>query len=277
MRATAYPSCSGAAGGATRAGTLPLAHTTSSVIQAFTQTASISASLEVPKRAEVCDTFDVTATITNTGGAGAADLTNVIANIQYDASDVELVGGADDPASVGTVSHGSPKQVTWKFHCLSDNDARFRVSVSGDDEVCDGTKSYTTSYKYIEQIELDVKIITPESCDTFNVCDTFCVTANITDNDSDTDFDSVHATISFPNGGADLATDEQGNYMKEVHGIVDGDTQQVSWTVHCESPGDTDIVVTVDADEYEHSTPTNPNDGYDCSITVEDSVVVQQV
>jgi len=197
-------------------------------------------SVDAPDCAQYCEEFDVTATISYDGDADGAVAKNLSADISFPGS-VTLVGG-DDPASIGDLAYGDdPVELTWRFHCNGSADPTFEVTVTGTDEVCGGAVEASGSDS-TEQIKLDVAIVEPDPCDSFYVSDTFCVTAEITDNDDDTCFSGLTAIISFPNGGADIVTDE--DYSKPF-ALTDGDTQQMSWTVHCEAPGETDIVVEV--------------------------------
>lgn len=211
---------------------------------------------------ETCEEFNVTATITNPGGADAADATNVMAAMTA-TGDVTLV---TPPTSLGpfTIAHDGSEILTWTFRCTGWDDASFHVDVTGTDAVCDVPLSATSATVYTEQKDLDVQIIAPEPCSEYHVSDTFCVTAVITDHDADTAFSSVNAVISFPIGGAELIQEETPS--KDVHGLVDGDSQEVSWTVHCMSPGDADIKV-----EVKFEGDTCPAE------TVSDEITVHQI
>jgi len=200
--------------------------------------------LTAPDCQQYCDEFDVTAKVTNTGSVDASPIENVVVDLYAD-GDVELVtpmefvGG--DTNGDGKLDYGETWEYKWGYHCNGPDDAYFDVDVDGVAS-CGGTLSDGDD-EYVEQIKLDVDIISPDPCDTKCVSETFCVTAEITDNDDDTCFDDpLTATISFPSGKADI---EAGEVYAKTFALTDGDIQQISWSVHCKEPGDTDIKVEV--------------------------------
>jgi uncharacterized repeat protein (TIGR01451 family) len=234
--------------------------------------ADLEVTVYAPDCAQYCELFTVTADVKNTGGAGAAPATGVEATINYPSS-VTLISG-DNPQSLGDadgeIKAGDTETATWTFHCNGSADPTFTVTASGTDPVCGGTVSDQGSDS-TEQVKLDVEIVEPDPCVTYVVCDTFCVTAEITDNDGDTCFSQpLKVTISFPNGKASLVSGETD--AKPVTLVSDGDPQQVSWTVHCDEPGDTDIMVDVSG------TAGNPEGCNCCTLfDKQDTITVHQV
>ncbi|MFC1902515.1 hypothetical protein ACFLX4_00395 [Chloroflexota bacterium] len=211
--------------------------------------ASIDVIIDAPECAQYCDEFTVTATVTNDGGPDAAPITNVVMSPDPRTyGDAALVSGptmTGDTDSDGILPYGETWIYTWTYHCDGDLDPNFTAVVSGTDAVCDATVDDSSSDNDMEQIKIDVEIITPQSCEIIDVCDTFCVTATITDKDDDTDFDdtaqNIWVTIVLPNGLASLVDGEE--LTKPVNTLPNGDTEEVSWTVHCDGPGPTDITV----------------------------------
>jgi uncharacterized repeat protein (TIGR01451 family) len=229
--------------------------------------ADLGVSITAPSCKAVGDTYTVTATITNTGAATAADAKDVTADITY-TGDVTLVSG-EDPHTIGTVAYGSPKTYTWTFKCTNCTDASFYVTVTGADYVCyphpgtppriippvDSVMLYTT------QVILDVAITSPAPCAEFDLSQTFCVTARITNNDCDKNTITVStATISLI-GNAELVSGEEAS--KSVGVIAYLAYKDVSWTVHCKGPGDVDILVTANV--------TSP-----CALSFWDAISVHQ-
>jgi len=198
--------------------------------------------LEVELTAEdcqqYCDNFWVKAVITNNGTAEATaiEITNIVLTPSGNVTPVTVM----TCAGCDMLYPGENCTCGQQFHCNGPQDAYFTVDVTG--EATCGAILMASDCVSVEQIMLDIDIITPEECDTKCVCDDFCVTANITDNDGDTCFSGLNATISFPSGKADIEVGE--NYTKAFN-LTEGDTQQVSWSVHCDEAGDTDIMVEV--------------------------------
>jgi uncharacterized repeat protein (TIGR01451 family) len=250
-------------------GTVTLCDTDSATIHQKTP-ADIEVVVDASPCAQYCEEFYVTATVTNSGDANAAPISNVSA-VMTTTGDVEPVGvpvRTGDADEDGLLDKGETWTYTWTFHCDGPDDATFKVDVTGEDAVCGGTVSDSASDS-TEQVKLDVNIISPAACSTYEVCDTFCVTAEISDNDPDTCFSSpLTITISFPNGKASLAN---GETAAKDFALTDGDTQQVSWTVHCDEAGDTDIMVDVTG------SAGNPEGCDDCELfNKRDTITIHQ-
>jgi uncharacterized repeat protein (TIGR01451 family) len=242
------------------AGTTTLCDTDKGIVHQK-NTAALGVGLVVPACATTCQEFDVTATITNTGTPPTNDATNVVATLS--ATGVTLVKG-DNPANVGTVVSLTPKTVTWTVRCNSGVDASFSVGVTGYDAVCKKNLTASAGPEDTVQLDLGVVIISPLPCAIFHPSDTFCVTANVIDQDADTDFDNVNATITFSDT-VELVLNETAD--KDVS-FDNGGTQQVSWTMHCKAPGDADINVTV--------TGVEKDGNAECPITKSDEITVHQ-
>jgi len=223
------------------------------------------ADLEVTASADpvclaVCQNFTVTANITNTV-AGSGNITNGTVTIYP-------YGGGMYPdwpqtKNLPNIPGGTTVSVNWTFHCHDSWTAWYWVEASGTDSVCGGTVSDGTGDKYVEQVDLEVEIITPTDSTTYSVCQTFCVTANITNIDNDTDMIVHDATISI-NGTAELVTGENATKLLSNGGDLDiGERQQVSWTLHCYDSGDAVITVTANV--------TSP-----CDLLFSDEITVHQ-
>ncbi|MGB8708072.1 MAG: DUF11 domain-containing protein [Dehalococcoidia bacterium] len=225
---------------------------------------SLGVTLDVPACATACQEFDVTAHITNLGVLGTNNVaTNVVATLTQAGSSVTLVKG-DNPATIGTITPGVTKDYTWTVRCNGGANASLSVGVTGRDEVCKKDLTANAGPVKTQQLDLGVVIISPPPCSIFHPSDTFCVTANVIDQDADTDFTSpLSATISFSNT-VELVTNE---IETKSISFVNGGTQQVSWTMHCKEAGDADIKVTVTGD----TTGTPP-----CPITKSDEITVHQ-
>lgn len=197
----------------------------------------------------VCNNFTVTANITNTGGVGAANITGGTATISPHggmSTSENLTKNLEPIAGNQTVS------VNWTFHCVNSTNASFTVNATGTDSVCGGTVSNTTGTVNVTQVDLGVDIITPADNTTYSVCQTFCVTANITNTDLDNILTVHDATISI-NGTAELVTGENATKLLSSEGALNmSQTQQVSWTLHCYDSGDAVITVTANVTDPCH-------------------------
>ena len=202
--------------------------------------AQLSVVVDAPDCAAECEYFTVIATISNPGGADGGTATDVEADISW-TGNATLESGAD-PQTIPDLAPTDTAYAEWEFHCNGCHNATFTVNVTGRDEVCDidlrASNSDTT-----KQIDVDVEIVAPDDSETYSTCQTFCVTADITNNDCDDGTVTIdYATITIEDN-ASLADGELP--IKSVGDIPYDETEQVSWTVHCDGSGDAVITVTV--------------------------------
>ena len=118
-----------------------------------------------------CDTYNVTATISCTGGEQAE---NVTATLTL-ANEVEFV--YDTSATSNTtpefdVDNGSSTTVNWLVHCTGDGDADFDVEVVGDNT------NTPSDFLTVSQLsgDLAAHIVTPTSTALIPVCSEFDLT-----------------------------------------------------------------------------------------------------
>jgi hypothetical protein len=121
--------------------------------------------------------YQVTATITNTCSTNCTNITATISKI---------VGGAsasiDPPLTqdVGTLIPAASQNVTWNVTCIGLEAVTFKVVAQGVEDDCVGEDT-----AIVQQKKILIDLIEPESGETIyhNICQTFNVTANITNCD----------------------------------------------------------------------------------------------
>lgn len=180
-----------------------------------------------------CNSYKVTATVTNVGGPNAAPAENVVVTIHPSGDVTPNTPQSSSPFSLAAGAH---KDFTVTFHCSGPADASFYATVTGRDEVCDKNLTATSETVNMNQVALDVKIITPDDSDTFSTCQSFCVTANITNNDTEPivlDYAEIgiDATASLVAGESAVKLDNQ--ILGEVIGTGDGTQTTFTATLPC--------------------------------------------
>ena len=200
-----------------------------------------------------CSDITVTADISNTGDTAATGV-QVTLTPSGDVSTTDPL-----TVNVGTIAAGDSVPLTWTFHCDGPIDATFSVRATGTDAVCGGTVTDTCSDS-VTQVGLEVQIIAPDDGITYSSSQTFCVTAELTNLESHAITLSgvvidTGATASLLSGEADT---------KLVGDTIEaGQTEQASWTVHCDGSGDSLITVTANVD-------------YPCSTACADAITIDQ-
>jgi uncharacterized repeat protein (TIGR01451 family) len=208
----------------------------------------------------VCQNFEVTAVVNNPGGANAATATNITVVMQTPTGNVSPVTTPD--LTPFDLAAGKSKTLTWIYHCDDCANAGFHVDVTGTNPC--GAPLAADDSASTTQVDLGVQITSPAPCAEFDLSQTFCVTARITNNDCDNIIHVSTATLSLI-GNAELVQGETIDKPVNAVGenIAIGAYKDVSWTVHCKGPGDVDILVTANV--------TSP-----CALSFWDAISVHQ-
>lgn len=198
-----------------------------------------------------CQEFAVTAKITNLPGSCAVTITTSPLVSISPTGAAHVVSGPT-PAPPWTLKGGESVIVSWTLHCDKAEevgcgvlDTKITIKVSGMDAKdhavtaeCD-----VTVHQY-PVANLVVDITAPADGSTYKVCDTFDVTATIT-NTGWADAWDVSATLSvFPEGSARIT---EGGYEKPVGTLVGHGTdgsKTISWTLHCKEACESTITIT---------------------------------
>jgi len=200
----------------------------------------------------VCEDFVVLVRVINTG---TADALNVSGTLELLGVKTSLVAGETltktIPLIPGSNGYGT---FVWKLHCDECGTEMIKVvDIGGTDEntgvaiLAANIKSPTSICPL--QLGLGVEIISPQTCTDFNVSDTFCVDALLTNLPSpclqlgcgQTHLKTVFATLNIY-GPAELVIGDPAT--KGIGIIPVGGTQEVEWTVHCTGRGDVKFTVT---------------------------------
>ncbi len=163
-----------------------------------------------------------------------------------------------------------PLCLEWEFECTGCADAEFEIEVEGTNPCPSGPAELCAEDEEdTKQVAVGLRIVSPEPCSEYEVSDTFCVTAVICNSeceeeeengDNDNEVIVRNACIELY-GNVELVEGETA--CKPVGEVLMGDSQEISWTVHCSGPGPGDIKVV--ADVYEP-----------CELTLWDGISVCQ-
>jgi len=203
--------------------------------------ADLDVELSGPSCVAYSQDFDVTATVTNTGGPGAATATGVNADLDLLSGDV--TGDMPDKA-VADIPAGESRQVSWTLNCNGPTDAEFDITVTGSDD-CETVLEAADTLS-VMQIDLEMSVLNTPS-GPYRPSQEFCVTATLTNHEPE-DTVTVDSVTIDPPGSTNLVSGEDAT--KPVGDILPGESQQISWTLHCNSEGSSDYVL-VNADVTE--------------------------
>ncbi len=137
-----------------------------------------------------CDTFNVTATIENTGGVNATNVQPVSTGIVIDGY-AEVTGGPS-PAFGFNLTPGEEKDVEWTLHCTGiDDRTRITVTVTADNA------PDASGFTEIEQESGNVQafVVEPSSTDRIPACHCFNVTFYV-ENTGCSNVTTVHADLT---------------------------------------------------------------------------------
>lgn len=242
-----------------------------------------------------CDDFEVSAKILN---HACHDVPSVYASIWIDGP-ASLVAGEEELLYLGTVPTDWPpgadigyQWANWTLHCDAPGPVNITVipfaipadrcqHIDGEggwfmlcDDLCLIPDNVTVC-----QAELVINITEVKPGTSIDPCQTFAVKATV-ENISGVPIYDVWATIDIssvgvPPGIATLAPGEVGagttHGEKYLGDFSPGTTEQVSWTLHCDCPGDT--LITLSAEGWTE-VPYYPGWRYVCVLN--DTVIVHQ-
>jgi len=215
--------------------------------------ADLEVELTAPSCVGYCQDFDVTATVTNTGGPNAATATGVTADLDLISGDVD---GTMNDIAVADIPAGESMQVSWTLHCNGLEDAEFLVTVTGTGPC--GPDLEATDTVDVTQVYLTVDIVAFPN-PPYRPSQEFDVTATLTNSD-DVPI-TVGNVVIDPGATANLNSDDTAS--KDVGLIPVDESQEISWTLHCNSPGTSTITVTANV--------TEP-----CAVTIDNDITVSQ-
>ncbi len=168
--------------------------------------------------------------------------------------------------SLGTIYGGNSAKAVWTVLCTGVGTVEFTVtSITGihanSGVAIDQTNINIVCPTSVEQVisSMTVDIINPLPNEHFNVCQDFAVKAIIHNTGGDT-IEGVTATISWGPDDADLIPEPgpiSQPYTKGAGDIPASGWAEVSWVLHCTSPGEMNIVVTAQSTAPAHTAVDN--------------------
>ncbi len=196
--------------------------------------------IDAPPCAAKGELFEVTATISNTAEAPCVTIIGVGADLDVIGNAVIVDGPDFGPTWDGTIQCEGNVTATWLLECTGKGPVELEVTASGFSKKTGLPVPEATDAATVEQMCLTVEIITPEDGSKYAESQTFCVTA-VVHNCGDDNLPgkckgNVTATIRFPDGGVELVAGE--TETKELGTVYPCQPVEVSWTVHCDGPGD---------------------------------------
>jgi len=214
--------------------------------------------------------FEVTATITNTGGATAKSVNATLNATALDKAD--LVSG-DTTQLLGNIAGGNSAAASWWLECTGAGSAVINVTAMGLNST--GATISNSTQESVTQIgparpHLVAEIYEPSEGEIITVCTTFSVAANITNTGYETALD-CNANISWEDGDR-VELVEGDSATKTLGDITGGSTHEVKWTLHCKGEGAVNITVTpAGKDDLTHEALNATTD------IVSDNVTVKQL
>lgn len=245
---------------------------------------------DAPEEVVVCETFDVTARVTNVGWADATGV-KLLLSVIPDGS-VRPVPGETYEELIGTLvgyGTGDYEEVTWTLHCKVACESTITITPVGYDE-CGWHFAYpldhragqqdlrrenggyvlvslpgreiedkfltsdSVTVKQVEATQLVMDITFPADGAEFQEGDSFVVNGKVS-NIGETTATGVTATLTVDPAASATITDA----VKPLSNIAGGQAQVVSWTVECENAGYSLFTATAEA--------TNADDALD-TVTV---------
>ena len=187
------------------------------------------------------DRFAVKAVITNDSGT---DLGNVSATISWTGNAALVDQGSGGQRSdtytkvIGndtnhTLDAYSQAEITWEMYCTAAGEVYIQVSSTALDPYLT-TVSQTVNVHQRHIAEIGVEILSPGVCTSIASSETFAVTARV-NSTGDLTAENVYAYIN-PGPNASLVPGEV--TYRDLGDMADGDTETVSWTLHCDGTGD---------------------------------------
>ncbi len=225
--------------------------------------AELEAEITTPYNGEafgISNTFEVTATISNDGGETATDVTATLV-INGSASEV---GDEDLTQNLPDIPGGGSETVTWTVHCDGPGNPTFTVTPAGKgantgEQIDDDNDEYSDPIAdsvNVRQLPLKVEITNTTSDHMINVSQTFSVEAELT-NLGGTTLGPIDLTLEI----AGLASPVTGESLTKTIGeVLPGDTQYVAWTLHCDGPGDVELLVKAETNWYSQDLYTYSDD-----------------
>jgi hypothetical protein len=186
----------------------------------------------------VGETFQVKATVENTGQAVALDA-EVELIIEGDAEPISGITPIP-PSDLGDMEESEMYTLTWDLQCTASGPVTFTVRPSGTDENTGEDCAVEPARVVVEQQTEThlVATVTAES-DTFSTEQEYMVTANIA-NTGGADADDVYAVITVE-GAAELASGED---FTQTIGFLEGeDAIDVQWLLVCTGSGPVTVTV----------------------------------
>jgi len=215
---------------------------------------TITAPLEEPTYSE-CQTFSVEADLYNPGGMG--DLGPVDATIIL-TGPAELVQGETETKTIGSVNECDTQHVAWTVHCDGSGDVIIAVKGSTvwmvtEQEQYTISEPVTVHQEFATDIEVTILSPDPEERVETAVATSqdFAVTALV---ENLGEADSLNTTVTI-NPGANASVVPLPNATIDLDTLAGYSSETVTWTLHCDESGDTEISVTaVGTDENSNDT-----------------------
>ena len=210
-----------------------------------------------------CQNFTVTATVTNTGDQMA---TGVTATVDPGATASRVSG--DNPQPLGDIPADESRTAIWTLHCDQAGDSTITVTATNTGDPLPVSPDAITVHQETAA-ELVVEISAPADGATLSTCQGFTVTATVS-NTGEATATGVSATVS-PGATASVVS---GANPQSLGDITGGSFATATWTLHCDSPGDSIVTVTaagIDENKNE-PVPMTPD-----SITVHQQIAAELI